>query len=202
MSGSIGSKQAIDSPCGARRYRSVPEGTGPRHRRRTVNMAARRCRNDRRLLAQLGSSSFTAGAVPSPGTMAETDFPETGLEFGVFDWIESSAAAPAEIFEHKLQIAEIADAAGFRGWHLAEHQVTIPTRDWSCSSSRCSSPIRRCGFRAATPARSSSPRATATTPSPSPRPVRRRACSSATARPGRATVASPGVTTRTSRRRG
>ena len=56
--------------------------------------------------------------------MAETAFPQTGLEFGVFDWIESSSAAPAEIFEHKLQIAEIADAAGFRGWHLAEHQGT------------------------------------------------------------------------------
>jgi len=56
--------------------------------------------------------------------MAETAFPETGLEFGVFDWIESSSAAPAEIFEHKLQIAEAADAAGFRGWHLAEHQGT------------------------------------------------------------------------------
>src|SRR5690242_10582414 len=64
-----------------------------------------------------GASSFTVGAVPSPA-MAETAFPETGLEFGVFDWIESSAATPAEIFEHKLQIAETADAAGFRGWHL------------------------------------------------------------------------------------
>jgi len=60
-------------------------------------------------------------------------FPESPLEFGVFDWIEWSEAGPGAIFEHKLQIAEAADAAGFYGWHVAEHQGTPLSIDGSPS---------------------------------------------------------------------
>jgi alkanesulfonate monooxygenase SsuD/methylene tetrahydromethanopterin reductase-like flavin-dependent oxidoreductase (luciferase family) len=51
-------------------------------------------------------------------------FPESPLEFGIFDWIEWSDAPPSETFEHKLAMAQAADAAGFYGWHIAEHQGT------------------------------------------------------------------------------
>src|SRR5260370_41404550 len=56
--------------------------------------------------------------------VSDDAFPESPLEFGVFDWIEWSDAPAGEIFEHKLQIAEAADKAGFYAWHVAEHQGT------------------------------------------------------------------------------
>ncbi len=56
--------------------------------------------------------------------MSDAQFPDSPLEFGMFDWIESSEAAPCDIFEHRLQLAEAADRAGFFGWHIAEHQGT------------------------------------------------------------------------------
>jgi alkanesulfonate monooxygenase SsuD/methylene tetrahydromethanopterin reductase-like flavin-dependent oxidoreductase (luciferase family) len=59
------------------------------------------------------------------------DFPESPLEFGVFDWIEDSGASPAAIFEHKMQMAEAADKAGFYAWHIAEHQGTPLSIDGS-----------------------------------------------------------------------
>jgi len=58
-------------------------------------------------------------------------FPESPLEFGIFDWIEWSEVPPGEIFEHKLKIAEAADRAGFYGWHVAEHQGTPLSIDGS-----------------------------------------------------------------------
>jgi alkanesulfonate monooxygenase SsuD/methylene tetrahydromethanopterin reductase-like flavin-dependent oxidoreductase (luciferase family) len=60
-------------------------------------------------------------------------FPESPLEFGIFDWIEWSDAPPGAIFEHKLQIAEAADKAGFHAWHIAEHQGTPLSIDGSPS---------------------------------------------------------------------
>ena len=51
--------------------------------------------------------------------MTENAFPESPLEFGIFDWIEWSDVPAGEIFEHKLQIAEAADKAGFYAWHIA-----------------------------------------------------------------------------------
>ena len=63
----------------------------------------------------------------------KSDFPESPLEFGVFDWIEWSERPAGEIFEHKLEIAEAADRAGFRAWHIAEHQGTPLSIDGSPS---------------------------------------------------------------------
>src|SRR5262245_30826698 len=51
-------------------------------------------------------------------------FPESPLEFGIFDWVAWAAAAPSAIYAHKLALAEAAEAAGFYGWHIAEHQGT------------------------------------------------------------------------------
>jgi alkanesulfonate monooxygenase SsuD/methylene tetrahydromethanopterin reductase-like flavin-dependent oxidoreductase (luciferase family) len=63
--------------------------------------------------------------------MAGSAFPESPLEFGVFDWIEWSERPAGEIFEHKLEIAEAADRAGFYAWHIAEHQGTPLSIDGS-----------------------------------------------------------------------
>jgi alkanesulfonate monooxygenase SsuD/methylene tetrahydromethanopterin reductase-like flavin-dependent oxidoreductase (luciferase family) len=63
----------------------------------------------------------------------EAVFPESPLEFGVFDWIEWSDRPAGEIFEHKLAIAEAADRAGFYAWHIAEHQGTPLSIDGSPS---------------------------------------------------------------------
>jgi alkanesulfonate monooxygenase SsuD/methylene tetrahydromethanopterin reductase-like flavin-dependent oxidoreductase (luciferase family) len=65
--------------------------------------------------------------------VSSADFPESPLAFGVFDWIEWRDAPAGEIFEHKLRIAEKADAAGFHGWHIAEHQGTPLSIDGSPS---------------------------------------------------------------------
>src|SRR5260221_6772422 len=56
--------------------------------------------------------------------VSDDAFPEGPLEFGISDWIEWSDARAGEIFEHRLQIAEAADKAGFYAWHIAEHQGT------------------------------------------------------------------------------
>ncbi|HTP97533.1 MAG TPA: LLM class flavin-dependent oxidoreductase [Burkholderiales bacterium] len=58
-------------------------------------------------------------------------FPESPLEFGIFDWIEASGAPASEIFEHKLDLAQAADAAGFYALHIAEHQGTPLSIDGS-----------------------------------------------------------------------
>ena len=63
--------------------------------------------------------------------MTANAFPESPLEFGVFDWIEWSERPAGEVFEHKLAIAEAADRAGFYGWHIAEHQGTPLSIDGS-----------------------------------------------------------------------
>ena len=65
--------------------------------------------------------------------MSGEAFPESQLEFGIFDWIEWSDRPAGEIFEHKLAIAEAADRAGFYAWHIAEHQGTPLSIDGSPS---------------------------------------------------------------------
>jgi alkanesulfonate monooxygenase SsuD/methylene tetrahydromethanopterin reductase-like flavin-dependent oxidoreductase (luciferase family) len=65
--------------------------------------------------------------------VADTAFAESPLEFGIFDWIEWSELPPAQIFEHKLRIAEAADKAGFYALQIAEHQGTPLSIDGSPS---------------------------------------------------------------------
>jgi alkanesulfonate monooxygenase SsuD/methylene tetrahydromethanopterin reductase-like flavin-dependent oxidoreductase (luciferase family) len=55
------------------------------------------------------------------------------LQFGLFDWIEASQRAPAEVYEHKLALAAAADRAGFHGFFMAEHQGTPLSIDGSPS---------------------------------------------------------------------
>jgi alkanesulfonate monooxygenase SsuD/methylene tetrahydromethanopterin reductase-like flavin-dependent oxidoreductase (luciferase family) len=58
-------------------------------------------------------------------------FPDTPLEFGMFDWIEDSGLPAADIFEHKMKLVEAADRAGFYAWQIAEHQGTPLSIDGS-----------------------------------------------------------------------
>ena len=47
------------------------------------------------------------------------------LRFGLFDWVEASGTrSPAEVYAHKLALAEAADKAGLHAYLLAEHQGT------------------------------------------------------------------------------
>jgi alkanesulfonate monooxygenase SsuD/methylene tetrahydromethanopterin reductase-like flavin-dependent oxidoreductase (luciferase family) len=55
------------------------------------------------------------------------------MQFGLFDWIESSGRPAAEIYEHKLALAAAADRAGFHGFFMAEHQGTPLSIDGSPS---------------------------------------------------------------------
>ena len=56
--------------------------------------------------------------------MSQASFPESPVQFGMFDWIEASGQPAADVFEHKLRLAEIADNGGIYAWHVAEHQGT------------------------------------------------------------------------------
>jgi len=54
------------------------------------------------------------------------------MNFGIFDWVEASETlSPAEVFNHKLELAAAADQAGFHGMFLAEHQGTPLSIDGS-----------------------------------------------------------------------
>jgi len=55
------------------------------------------------------------------------------MQFGLFDWIEASRRAPAEVYEHKLALAAAAEQAGFHGFFIAEHQGTPLSIDGSPS---------------------------------------------------------------------
>jgi alkanesulfonate monooxygenase SsuD/methylene tetrahydromethanopterin reductase-like flavin-dependent oxidoreductase (luciferase family) len=55
------------------------------------------------------------------------------LQFGIFDWIEASERSPAEVYEHKLELAAAADQAGFHAYLIAEHQGTPLSIDGSPS---------------------------------------------------------------------
>ena len=56
------------------------------------------------------------------------------LHFGLFDWIEASTQrTPAEVYEHKLELAAAADQAGLHGFFIAEHQGTPLSIDGSPS---------------------------------------------------------------------
>jgi alkanesulfonate monooxygenase SsuD/methylene tetrahydromethanopterin reductase-like flavin-dependent oxidoreductase (luciferase family) len=55
------------------------------------------------------------------------------MNFGLFDWIEASGRPLAEVYEHKLALAQAADRAGLHGYFIAEHQGTPLSVDGSPS---------------------------------------------------------------------
>src|SRR5687767_2120799 len=55
------------------------------------------------------------------------------LQFGIFDWIEASRRTPAQVYEHKLELAAAADRAGLHAYLIAEHQGTPLSIDGSPS---------------------------------------------------------------------
>lgn len=46
------------------------------------------------------------------------------LEFGMFDWLDAGQGSTAELYEARLQLIEMAEQAGFYGYHMAEHHGT------------------------------------------------------------------------------
>ena len=46
------------------------------------------------------------------------------VAFGLFDWVDRGEASLAQLYEERLSLVEAADAAGFVGYHLAEHHAT------------------------------------------------------------------------------
>ena len=46
------------------------------------------------------------------------------VAFGIFDHVDRGDEPLAALFAHRLQLAEAADAAGFRTYHVAEHHAT------------------------------------------------------------------------------
>ena len=53
------------------------------------------------------------------------------MQFGIFDWVEASGRAPAEVYEHKLELATAAERAGFHAFLVAEHHGTPLSIDGS-----------------------------------------------------------------------
>ena len=50
------------------------------------------------------------------------------LNFGIFDWVEAASGnlsrQPAQIYEHKIELAAAAERAGFHAFFIAEHHGT------------------------------------------------------------------------------
>ncbi len=46
------------------------------------------------------------------------------FEVGLFDWIDRGKAPLHELYQDRLRLLEVADSAGFVGYHLAEHHFT------------------------------------------------------------------------------
>lgn len=46
------------------------------------------------------------------------------MEFGVFDHLDASGRALHDYYEDRLQLIELFDRSGFRGYHVAEHHST------------------------------------------------------------------------------
>ena len=46
------------------------------------------------------------------------------LTFGLFDWVDDARKSIGDLYESRLKLIELADAAGFYGYHLAEHHGT------------------------------------------------------------------------------
>src|SRR4029450_11973265 len=50
--------------------------------------------------------------------------PMTHVAFGLFDWVDRRQGPLGQLYEDRLRLLEAADAAGFAGYHLAEHHAT------------------------------------------------------------------------------
>src|SRR5262249_37165792 len=48
----------------------------------------------------------------------------SGLQFGIFDWLDDGGQSLAEAYEQRLKMLEYADRAGYFAYHLAEHHGT------------------------------------------------------------------------------
>lgn len=48
----------------------------------------------------------------------------TQVAFGLFDWIDRGTTPLHQLYAERLRLLEAADAAGFFGYHLAEHHAT------------------------------------------------------------------------------
>jgi len=48
----------------------------------------------------------------------------TGVAFGIFDHVDRGDQPLGALYEDRLRLIEAADAAGFRGYHVAEHHAT------------------------------------------------------------------------------
>jgi alkanesulfonate monooxygenase SsuD/methylene tetrahydromethanopterin reductase-like flavin-dependent oxidoreductase (luciferase family) len=48
----------------------------------------------------------------------------THVAFGLFDWVDRRQGPLGQLYEDRLRLIEAADAAGFAGYHLAEHHAT------------------------------------------------------------------------------
>src|SRR5215472_13740754 len=46
------------------------------------------------------------------------------VPFGIFDHVDRGDRPVGELYENRLKLLEAADAAGFRGYHVAEHHAT------------------------------------------------------------------------------
>jgi alkanesulfonate monooxygenase SsuD/methylene tetrahydromethanopterin reductase-like flavin-dependent oxidoreductase (luciferase family) len=46
------------------------------------------------------------------------------IDFGMFDWIDRAPGSTADLYESRIQLIQLADEAGFYGYHLAEHHGT------------------------------------------------------------------------------
>lgn len=46
------------------------------------------------------------------------------VTFGLFDWIGRTTAPMPQLYEERLQLLEVADAAGLYSYHVAEHHAT------------------------------------------------------------------------------
>ena len=46
------------------------------------------------------------------------------MQFGLFDWIDRAPVDTSQLYEQRLKLVELADKAGFYGYHLAEHHGT------------------------------------------------------------------------------
>ncbi len=48
----------------------------------------------------------------------------TQIDFGMFDWLDRGSGSVGELYASRLELVELAERAGFYGYHMAEHHAT------------------------------------------------------------------------------